>query len=314
MKSLLAAIFIDLLIGDPVIIPHPVVLIGDVINKFESLIRSIIDKKNKRQEILGGVVLVIFIVVSTYITTLYLVKLMYLIHKFIGIFMQIWFIASTIAIKGLLQVGYNIYSLLKNNELEKARLEVNKVVGRDTDNMSRQEIIRAIIETLAENTSDGIIAPVFYYFLGGLPLAMTYKAVNTLDSMLGYKNKRYKYFGWASARLDDIANFIPARLTGIGFAFAAFVTGQNWKGSIKFMLRDAKKHPSWNAGYPEAAVAGAVGIRLGGVNYYDGQKSFRAYMGSKERELITDDINKVIKLIKYNVFILVLFLGILMIL
>jgi adenosylcobinamide-phosphate synthase len=192
---------------------------------------------------------------------------------------------------------------------DKARIEVSKVVGRDTACMGREDIIRAVIETLAENTSDGIIAPIFYYSLGGLPLAMAYKAINTLDSMIGYNNTKYKYFGRTAARLDDIANFFPARITGFGFCLATLFIGYGWKNCLKTMYRDARKHPSWNAGYPEAAVAGAMGIRLGGLNYYNGKKSFRAYMGEKKHKLITNNIDTIVKLIYLNtcIFVIVLF-------
>lgn len=312
MKYLVIALIIDLLIGDPEIIPHPVVIIGRIINRLEILIRKVIGgdsinaQNNSKKEIIGGLVLVIVIVGGTYFITLYFIDFLYIINQFLGIAFHIWLIASTIAVRGLIKVGYKINKLLKNDQLKKARREVSRVVGRDTEKMKKEDIIRAVIETLAENTSDGIIAPIFYYFLGGLPLAMTYKAINTLDSMLGYKNKKYKYFGRAAARLDDLANFVPARLTGLGFSLAALISGYNWKNSLQIMVRDARKHPSWNAGYPEAAVAGAVGIRLGGINYYHGQKSFRAYMGDEKRILITDDITKVIRLIYYNVFIYLL--------
>ncbi|MFP4016467.1 MAG: adenosylcobinamide-phosphate synthase CbiB [Halanaerobiaceae bacterium] len=309
MYLLIAAIIIDLLIGDPRIIPHPVVIMGKLISELDRFFNLYTDSEIAKK--IAGSLLVFIVVSFTYIITVIIIEIGFMINYYIGLTIYIWLLAATIAINGLKSAGLGIYKALKNRDIDTSRKMVGMIVGRDTEDMKIKEIVRAAVETIAENTSDGIIAPIFFYIIGGVPLAMTYKAVNTLDSMLGYKNERYKDFGWAAARLDDIANYIPARLTGIGFCIAALlVPGTGTKQAWKIMFRDAGSHPSWNAGYPEAAVAGAMGVRLGGLNYYQGKASFRAYMGDKKRELISDDIKCVTKLMFLNIFCIVLIMSI----
>ncbi|GAB6100487.1 adenosylcobinamide-phosphate synthase CbiB [Halanaerocella petrolearia] len=295
---LLLAIVVDLIIGDPRWYPHPVVVIGKGIEWLEGILRKLF---NKELEKIAGILLSVVIIISTYLITHKLIDLAYYINYYLGLVSQVWILATTMAIKGLAQAGNSIYQPLIEGNLESARRRLDWIVGRDTDKLTREEVTRGIIETVAENTSDGIIAPLFYGIIGGAPLAMTYKAVNTLDSMLGYKNKEYQYFGWAAARIDDLANWIPARITGLLFVITSLFTGANWKGAIKIMMRDASKHPSPNAGFPEAAVAGALGIRLGGVNYYQGRESFRAYLGDAKVEFHPQQIRETIRLMYWDV-------------
>lgn len=303
MFYLLIAIVIDLLIGDPVKIHHPVVIIGKVISFLEKILRKLV--KSKLGEIIAGGILVLIVLSMTYFVSIYLLRLAYLINHYFGLLLHLYLIASTIAIKGLAQAGMKIYHHLISDDINSARKNLSYIVGRDTDKMEKEDIVRATVETIAENTSDGIIAPIFYYLLGGLPLAMTYKAVNTMDSMLGYLNAQYRYFGKVAARLDDLANYIPARLTGIFFCLVA-VTKKRGKKALQIMLRDANKHPSPNAGYPEGAIAGLLSIRLGGLNYYHGKASFREYMGDKGRELKKEDIKTVIKMMYLNIGLFIL--------
>jgi adenosylcobinamide-phosphate synthase len=196
---------------------------------------------------------------------------------------------------------------LEKGDTPSAREALSHIVGRQTLELGEEEVIRATVETVAENTSDGVIAPLFYLFLGGVPLAMAYKAVNTLDSMVGYKNGRYRDFGWASARLDDILNFIPARLTALLMVSAAFIFKMDWRDAWRIMLRDNSNHPSPNAGWPEAATAGALGIRLGGENFYPGRSELRPFIGDKQRGMEDRDISKALQLL-YAVSILMLLL------
>lgn len=301
---LIIAVLFDLLIGDPVFITHPVILIGRLISLLERINRKFV--RSSSGERAAGTIEVIIVVSFVYLLTFYMIKLAYDLHYIVGIIMNLYLLQSTIAIKGLTAAGNQVYDYLKDGNIIFARDAVNKIVGRDCDRLSEKEVIRATIESLAENTSDGILAPIFFYLLGGTPLAMAYKAVNTLDSMLGYKNDRYRYYGWAAARLDDLVNIVPARITGICLCFAAGFTGQNPLRSLKIMIRDAGKHPSPNAGYPEGAVAGALGVRLGGVNYYHQQVSFRAYLGDKIRDFKSKDIKVVIKMIYWSVGIFLL--------
>jgi len=300
---LLVAIIVDLIIGDPNFYPHPVVIIGRGINLLERLLRKIFVNKLER---IAGLILSIIIISSTFVVVDKLLDVAYYLNYYLGVTAEIWILAATFAIKGLAQAGMSIYQPLVEGNLEVARKKLDGIVGRDTAGLSAEEIIRGAIETLAENTSDGIIAPLFYAVIGGAPAAMAYKAVNTLDSMLGYKNEEYQYFGWAAAKIDDLANWIPARLTAFLFVIAAFLTGDNWQGAKKIIFRDATKHPSPNAGFPEAAVAGALNLKLGGINYYQGQESFRAHLGTGTEEFRSHQIKDTIEFIYWNVGLFVL--------
>lgn len=213
--------------------------------------------------------------------------------------------------KSLAKAGKDIYDELINHNLDEARKKVNYIVSRDANRMNEQDITRATVETVAENIVDGIISPLFYFFIGGLPLAVLYRMSNTMDAMIGYKNDKYLYFGRTAARIDDVLNFIPARITGLLLIVVAFYSKLNAKGALKMMMRDAKKHPSPNGGYTEATVAGALDIRLGGINYYFGRQSFRAYMGEAINELNAQHIQQTIKLM-YNVstlFLIIMCIG-----
>lgn len=298
---LLGAVVLDLILGDPRWLVHPVVIIGRLISWLESRLRN--NGAEKKTAKASGLLLVGIVLVGTYLSTRLIVAGGYFIHPLIGHLLYLWLVQTTLAIKGLTRSGRVINRFLEQGQLKSARAAVDMIVGRDCDQLSEEGVIRATVETLAENTSDGIIAPLFYYLIGGLPLAMVYKAVNTLDSMLGYKNEKYQYFGWASARLDDLANFIPARLTGLFLSISAVFVGLNCSQAVKIMLRDAGKHPSLNAGFPEAAVAGALGVRLGGANFYQGEYNFRDYLGDASTVLSNDDINQVISMIYWSVFL-----------
>jgi adenosylcobinamide-phosphate synthase len=169
--------------------------------------------------------------------------------------------------------------------MEQARYKVGWIVGRDTASLTTAEVTRATVETVAENIVDGIISPLFYAVIGGVPLACLYRAVNTMDSMVGYKNEKYRDFGMAAARVDDVFNYIPARITGLLIVLSAALLRHNADGALQTIRRDASKHPSPNSGFSEAGVAGALGVRLGGLNYYGGVASLRAYMGEEKKEL-----------------------------
>lgn len=193
-------------------------------------------------------------------------------------------------LKGLKDAGMAVYVELQKGDLPAARKALGMIVGRDTTSLDAPEIVRGTVETVAENIVDAIISPLFYALIGGAPLAMAYRAVNTLDSMVGYKNDKYRDLGWASARLDDVANFIPARITALLLALCAGMLRLDWRSCLQMVKRDAHLHPSPNSGYPESAVAGALGIRLGGENVYHGVASFRAYMGDPVRTMEPNDI------------------------
>ncbi|MDO8445318.1 MAG: adenosylcobinamide-phosphate synthase CbiB [Deltaproteobacteria bacterium] len=282
------AFLLDLLLGDPRWFPHPVVIIGRGISLGETILRRF--AKVKTAEILAGMILAVIIPVSAFVAVDFIIKLTSHIHHWAGWFAAVLLGYTTIAAKSLYAESRKVAKRLSVGDIQGARKELSYLVGRDTQNLDGREIVRGLVETVAENTSDGVIAPLFYLAIGGPPLAMAYKAVNTLDSMVGYKNERYLYFGRASARLDDLVNYIPARLTALLIAFAAFVLRKDWRGAWKIMLRDRRNHPSPNSGYPEAAVAGALGRRLGGLSYYGGVPSNKPFIGDEHGEFQVIDV------------------------
>ena len=300
MYILIPAIILDLILGDPNFYPHPIVIIGKLISYLEKHLRDDSDKKELQR--FKGIVLVTFTLVIVFISIYILSRIIFTFNQYLGIIFHILILYSMIAIKGLYKAGIEIYRNLKNDKLNKARKHLDMIVGRDTETLNRQEIIRAVVETVAENTSDGIIAPIFYFLVGGPILAVIYKTINTMDSMLGYKNKKYKYFGWAAARLDDIANFIPARITAIFIIIAAFIYRKDYKRAYNTVIKDAKKHDSPNAGFPEAAVAGALKIQLGGINKYFGEPSKKPLLGEKLKEFKNDDIYSTLILMFFSTF------------
>ncbi len=288
---LLLAVLLDILIGDPRWMPHPVQLIGLQIVFLERLLRR--HFVSPLSERLAGVVLAITVIGTAFFIAYMLHELLLWVYRdslnlvvHVSVIVIIVFLTSTtIAAKGLLDACISVINSVQRGEIAEARSHLSMIVGRDTANLSPDEILKAVIETLSENLSDGVVAPIFYYLIGGFPLAMTYKAVNTLDSMVGYRNDRYRYFGWASARIDDIANYIPARLTALFIALAAALASakvSKFTASLITLLRDGRKHLSPNSGFPEAAMAGAVSVRLGGPSYYGGILVKKPYIGSGE--------------------------------
>jgi adenosylcobinamide-phosphate synthase len=298
------AFLVDLLVGDPRWLPHPVIAIGRMIQALEKRLRSapLTSSQERRR---GAVLALAVIAVSAGLTAMIL-KLLYMVHPWVGKVAEVWLISTTIATRGLAAAGYQVAKQLREENIERARYEVGMIVSRDTSKLSQKEIIRAAVESVAENIVDAVIAPLFYACIGGAPLAMAYRAANTLDSMVGYKNDRYLQFGYVSAKLDDWLNWVPARITAILIVLASWLTGASGVGAWKIILRDAKKHPSPNSGIPEAGVAGALGIRLGGHNVYHDRISFREYMGDAKQELNIEHIDRTIRILFFSSF---LFLG-----
>jgi len=274
---ILIAVLLDLLIGDPRNMPHPVIWIGKAIQKCETVVRRFAASPRALQ--IGGSLMVLAVVVGTYLITWGIITLAYRVHAYLGVALSILLMSQTLAINSLYRHARQVLLPLQKRDFEAARRALAMIVGRDTDSLDEAQLVRGVVETVAENTVDGITAPLFYGFLGGPALAMAYKAVNTLDSMVGYKNNKYRYLGWAGAKLDDVANYIPARLTGLLYLLLAPFTRGGLAGVFMTMWHDASRHPSPNSGIPEAAVAGALGIQLGGLNYYGGIASPRALIG-----------------------------------
>ena len=228
--------------------------------------------------------------------------------KMIDILIEALILSFMISPRSLAEAGQELHHLLIIGDIEEARRKVGWIVGRDTDKLDEPEIVRATVETVAENTVDGIVSPLFFFMIGGLPLAIAYRAANTMDSMIGYKNDKYIYFGRTAARLDDVMNYIPARLTALLFIASATMLRLDYKNAITMMKRDANKHPSPNGGYAEATVAGALHIRLGGYNSYFGKMSFREYMGDPVEVLAPQHIMLTIKMM-YTATILFLIIN-----
>lgn len=278
---------LDLIIGDPYSLPHPVRFIGKLISFVEKQIRKI-TTSDKGLKIAGFILW--FVVVGVTLGSTYILLRLFQFNKVAYCLVNSILIYTTLATKCLKDESEKIYKVLKTGDLEKSRIQLSYIVGRDTTNLSEKEIVRATVETVAENTVDGIIAPLFYGFIGGAPLAMAYKAINTLDSTVGYKNDRYYYLGFASAKIDDIANYIPARLGVILLSLGSLFVGFNFKDALKIGIRDRKNHKSPNCAFSEGAVAGALGIQLGGTNVYFGQEVYKPTIGDKKREIEIEDI------------------------
>ncbi|MFD2611058.1 adenosylcobinamide-phosphate synthase CbiB [Paenibacillus gansuensis] len=289
-----AAYVTDLLVGDPRQLPHPVVAIGRATALLERGIRRTV--RSDRGLKLAGFAFPLALVGGSFALTWALLRLLAMVHPWLAVAAEVWLIATTVAAKGLAQAGMDIFRRLAAGDLPAARKALGMVVGRDTDNLNEAEITRGAVETVAENIVDGIISPLFYAAIGGAPLAMAYRAANTLDSMVGYRNDRYQHLGFASARFDDLANWIPARLTVLALAAAAFLMRLPAGRLLRTVARDARRHPSPNSGYPESAVAGALGVQLGGLNYYSGVPSDRARMGDPLQPLQAGHIRRTVQL------------------
>ena len=271
------ALALDLAIGEPEwFYFHPVRVIGKAIEVLEWVLRRVMPKKPR----LAGLVLCLAVVVGTYWVTLLAVNALegYLSRWALPALAVLLY--TTIALRGLSGEAAKITAFVKAGEMDKARAGLKGLVGRDTGGLDAPSALKAVIESLAENASDGVLAPVFFYLLGGIPLAMAYKAINTLDSMVGYRNEKYRLFGWASARLDDLANLLPSRLTGVSLCIASAVTGHGLGLPVKTMLRDGRKHPSPNSGVPMAAMAGALNVTLGGPAMYGGKLTQKPFIGN----------------------------------
>ncbi|MGE8207343.1 adenosylcobinamide-phosphate synthase CbiB [Heyndrickxia sp. NPDC080065] len=298
------ALIIDLFIGDPPKWPHPVKWIGS----FIAFLNKKWNKGNHRR--FKGVMMLGLVLVLTSVITVSIIILLYHLHPIAGVIGEALIIATTIAQKGLKDAGLDVYQPLVNKDIPLAREKLSYIVGRDTEQLDESEIVRGTVETIAENTSDGITAPLFWAIIGGAPLAMVYRAINTCDSMVGYRNPQYEQFGWASARLDDIVNWIPSRLTGFFMLFITKPAYRNWKSAWKLLFRDARKHPSPNSGWCEAAVAIILGVQLGGLNYYKGIASNRAKMGEPFETLEAVHIKKTIYIMNMSVLFFLLFIWI----
>ena len=284
LYAVLIGFALDMLFGDPNFKYHPVRLIGRLISFSEKITRGILPK-SKNGEIAGGAILVIFICLFCSIIVYSVLRIFYGLNLYLGLIAESLLCWMLIAAKSLKTESMKVYNELKNGDISSARRAVSMIVGRDTDNLSFEGVTKAAIETVAENTSDGITAPIIYMLIGGAPLGVFYKAVNTMDSMIGYKNDKYIYFGKAAARLDDAANFLPSRITAVIMIAASGLIGLNIKHAVYIFRRDRLKHKSPNSAQTESVCAGALGIKLAGDAWYFGKLYKKDYIG--------DEINKI---------------------
>ena len=285
----LGGFVLDALFGDPAWLPHPVVYMGKAISKLEKFLRPRLPK-TPQGELLGGAIVAFCLPVGTFLLTGLVCWGAARLHPLLGLAVQMFWCGQALAARGLVQESTNVYKELKKPDLPGARKAVSRIVGRDTAELTAEGVTKAAVETVAENASDGVIAPLLYMLMGGAPLALTYKAINTMDSMLGYKNERYLYFGRVPAKLDDVANYIPSRLAGLLWVAAAAFTHNDAKGAWKIWRRDRRNHASPNSAQTESACAGALGVQLAGPAYYFGEYYAKPTIGDALRPIEPEDI------------------------
>lgn len=285
---------LDYWLGCPPRWPHPVRWIGNLISLTQRAVRRVC--RTERALKIGGGALWLIVVGSTWLLCWGALHVASLISPWLGWALEVWMIYTVLAARSLSDAALEVYHALKTGTLAESREKLSWIVGRDTSQLERPQITRAVVETVAENTVDGVIAPLFFLLLGGAPLAMAYKAVNTLDSMVGYKNEKYRAIGYVSARIDDFANFIPARLSWLLFSIAAWMLRLDFRGALRIGWRDRYQHSSPNCAWSEATVAGALGIRLGGPNVYFGERVDKPWIGDERREIALSDITQTLHL------------------
>ena len=287
--AVLGGFVLDALFGDPAWLPHPVVYMGKAISKLEKFLRPRLPK-TPQGELLGGAIVAFCLPVGTFLLAGLVCWGAARLHPLLGLAVQMFWCGQALAARGLVQESTNVYIELKKPDLPGARKAVSRIVGRDTAELTAEGVTKAAVETVAENASDGVIAPLLYMLIGGAPLALTYKAINTMDSMLGYKNEKYLYFGRVPAKLDDVANYLPSRLAALLWVAAAAFTHNDAKGAWKIWRRDRRRHASPNSAQTESACAGALGVQLAGPAYYFGQYYPKLTIGDALRPIEPEDI------------------------
>jgi len=294
---LIMIVMADIIFGDyPLPFPHPVVLIGRLIDILEDWFYPH-QRQTEEREVIAGTILVLIVCLLTFLLTLVLIKSAYMLWSPLGFLVILFLGYTTLASTGLAREAIKVVKLLEKEAEEEARKALSMIVGRDTADLDSDEILKAVLETVAENISDAVIAPLFFLLLGGVPLAMTYKAVNTMDSMIGYRNDRYENFGKAAARLDDLANFIPARLSGLLIIIAGWLLGYDYGGGWRIMKKYHHVHKSPNSGYPEAAMAGILGIELGGPGIYFGKLVDKGIIGESLTPIHGSQVKAAVKVL-----------------
>ena len=306
--ALILGFCLDLLIGDPHGIPHPVVYIGKLIDWTEKGMRKLFPKTDRGENFAGAAIWLIVVTVSTGLPSLFL-WLAYGVNRFLGLALETVMCAQILATKSLRQESMKVYSALKTGDLEQARYAVSMIVGRDTQRLDEAGVTRAAVETVAENTSDGILAPMLFLAIGGAPLGFFYKAVNTMDSMLGYVEMPYKNVGLVPAKMDDVFNYIPARISAFLMLAAGTLLGLDGKNGWKIFKRDRYNHSSPNSAQTESVCAGLLGLRLAGDAWYHGVLHKKKYIGDPLREIEASDIPRACRLLYLTAFLGLLVFG-----
>ena len=302
LYALILGFFLDLLIGDPHGFPHPVVLIGKLIDVTEKGMRKAFPKTVRGENFAGAAIWLIVVTVSTALPAL-LLWLAYGVSRWLGLALETIMCAQILATKSLRQESMKVYQALQTGDLEKARHAVSMIVGRDTQRLDEAGVARAAVETVAENTSDGIIAPMLFLAIGGAPLGLFYKAVNTMDSMLGYVEMPYKNVGLVPAKMDDLFNFLPARISALLMLAAGALLGMDGKNGWKIFKRDRYNHASPNSAQTESVCAGLLGLRLAGDAWYHSVLHKKKYIGDPLREIEPEDIPKACRLLYATAFL-----------
>ncbi len=288
------ALILDFIFGDPQIGFHPIIIVGKLIKYLERrLLKSSYAEARKK---INGLILVLVISITALAFSYLAIFYSFKINMFFGNAISAVILYFMFCNGSMISHARKIMTAINNKDLEKSRIEVGKIVGRNTGSLSFTGLIRATLESLAENTSDGLIGPLFFYLLGGVPVAFLYKAVNTLDSTVGYRSQKYKGFGFFSAKFDDILNYLPARITALISGFLSFLAGGRMADTFRIIKKYSSRHASPNSGFPESAFAGALGLRFGGINYYFGHSKVTPYIGEKKKDFDAGDIKRGLRL------------------
>lgn len=291
LTAIILGFILDFIFGDPRWLPHPICFIGKLISVTEKAVRRFCGEKPEGL-LMGGFVLVVIVLTVTFAVPYFILTLAEMYSPVLAFAVETFMFYQIFAMRSLKEASLQVYEALKSGDLQEARKKLSWIVGRDTAELTDEEVAKAAVETVAENTSDGVIAPLFFMFIGGAPLAFLYKAINTMDSMVGYKNDKYLYFGRCAAKLDDAANFIPARISGLLMVAAAYFLNMDASGSWRIFKRDRRHHLSPNSAMTESAAAGALGIKLAGGHFYFGKWVPKDTIGEEVKKTDAEDIVK----------------------
>lgn len=309
LVALVMGYILDLIFGDPYWMPHPVRFIGNLISILEKVIRRFMPK-TKRGEYIGGIILTVMVVSISMVIPLVIILIAKTINKYLALIVESFMCCQILATKSLKVESMKVYDELAKNDLPSARKAVSMIVGRDTKDLTFSGVAKAAVETVAENTSDGIIAPMIFIAIGGAPMGFFYKAINTLDSMVGYKNERYINFGRFAAKLDDVVNYLPARISAYQMILSSFFLRYDYKNAFKIYKRDRYNHASPNSAQTESVCAGALDVQLAGNAYYFGKLYEKPTIGDDIREINYDDIKKANRLLYCTSFISIVIISV----